>query len=144
MNTRCSRVVLGALALTAQAFGARADGTITSLTLNPPATVTCFDEKITVNAIGPAGGTPICATLSVSFGDGQHLLALSLGRGQHINFPATFHHRYAKLGTYQVQAQGDAECPGTVSETLQVAAGPRITSMFALGFFSRRMQRLAR
>ena len=64
MNTRCSMVVLGALALTAQAFGARADGTITSLTLNHPATVTCYPEAITVNATGLAGGPPTCGVVT--------------------------------------------------------------------------------
>jgi hypothetical protein len=130
MNTRCSVVVLGALMLTAQAFSARADGTITSIILNPPAIVACADEKITVSATGPAGGPPICGALGVSFGDGQHLLALS-GPGQHINFPITFHHRYSKLGTYIVRAQSGGGCPGNVSATPQVAAGPQISSIFS-------------
>jgi hypothetical protein len=49
MNTRCSMVVLGALALTAQAFVAHADGTITGLSLNLPAIKTC---AVTVNGTG--------------------------------------------------------------------------------------------
>jgi hypothetical protein len=42
-------VVLGALALTAQAFVAHADGTITGLSLNLPAIKTCAVETVTVS-----------------------------------------------------------------------------------------------
>jgi hypothetical protein len=96
MNTRCSMVVLGVLALVAQASLARADGTITGLTLNLPAIKTCAVETITVN------GTGQCGNVDVDFGDSHKLINLSLGHP--ISFPAVYHHAYAKLGTYTVRA----------------------------------------
>ncbi len=112
---------------------ARADGTITGLTLNLPAIKTCVAEKITVN------GTGRCANLTLNFGDGHKIIVLSHVQGHPITFPATFTHRYAKLGTYTVQAESFQDqfnkCPGAASATVQVAAGPWITSMFTLGFF---------
>ena len=111
-----------------QALPARAAGTITGLTLSLPAIKTCVAETVTVN------GTGECATFSVNFGDGQKLLVLRPPANP-IKFPATFHHTYSKLGTYKVEADGGSTCPGVASETVQVAAGPWITSMFTLGFF---------
>jgi hypothetical protein len=111
-----------------QALPARAAGTITGLTLSLPAIKTCVAETVAVN------GTGQCATFSVNFGDGQKLLVLRPPANP-IKFPATFHHTYSKLGTYKIEADGGSTCPGVASETVQVAAGPWITSMFTLGFF---------
>jgi hypothetical protein len=111
-----------------QASFARADGTITGLTLSLPAIKTCVAETITVN------GTGECASFFVNYGDGQKVLVLS-PRGHPVKSPATFHHAYSKLGTYKVEADGGSTCPGVASETVQVAAGPWITSMLTLGFF---------
>jgi hypothetical protein len=121
-------LVLGALALTAQAFVAHADGTITGLSLNLPAIKTCAVETVTVN------GTGQCLNLDVNFGDSSQGIHLTRP-GHPINFPAAYHHVYSQQGNYTVRAQSFQDkwntCPGTASATVQVV-GPLITTMFLL------------
>jgi len=113
----------------AQPLPARADGTITGVTPNPPTVNTCAIETITVN------GTGECASFFLNFGDGHKELVLSPLHGPPVKFPATLTHRYSTVGTYTVTADGSQSCPGTASARLQVTAGPWIASMFTLGFF---------
>jgi hypothetical protein len=104
-------------------------GKITGLTLSLPAIKTCVVETITVK------GTGKCSDVRVFFGDGNKLITLGKPRP----FPQTFQHNYSKMGTYPVSVEAytgpGSTCTGKASETLQVAAGPWITSMFTLGFF---------
>jgi hypothetical protein len=130
MNTRGSALLLGAaaLALLAHVSTALGAGKITGLTLSLPGIVTCAVETITVK------GTGKCTSETVFFGDGNKLFTLGKPRP----FPQTFHHVYSKMGTYQVSVEAYtgpfSTCTGKASATVQVAAGPTITSVFALGF----------
>lgn len=131
MNTRGSVVVLGiaAVALLAHVSLALGAGKITGLTLSLPAIKTCVVETITVK------GTGKCSDVRVFFGDGNKLITLGKPRP----FPQTFQHIYSKMGTYPVSVEAytgpGSTCTGKASETLQVAAGPWITStsFFSLG-----------
>jgi hypothetical protein len=132
MNTRGSALLLGAaaLALLAHVSTALGAGKITGLTLSLPAIRTCAVETVTVR------GTGKCCIWSVHYGDGGAVIAL--GPKACLTFPHTFQHAYSKLGTYTVTAEGynvpGSTCTGKASATVQVAAGPTITSVFALGF----------
>jgi hypothetical protein len=131
MNTRGSALLLGAAALVllAHVSTALGAGKITGLTLSLPAIKTCVVETITVK------GTGKCTSETVFFGDGNKLITLGKPRP----FPQTFQHIYSKMGTYRVSAETytgpGSTCTGKASETVQVAAGPWITStsFFSLG-----------
>ena len=133
MNSR-SVVVLGiaAVALLAHASTASAAGKITSLTLNRPAIKTCAFETVTITGTGRC-----CSGYSVNFGDSHRIIALPEKNCP--PFPFTFTHVYSKMGTYQVSVAAytgrGSTCTGNVSRTVQVAAGPWITStsFFSLG-----------
>src|SRR3974390_3092973 len=122
----------------AQPLPARADGTITGVTPNPPTVNTCASETITVN------GTGECASFFLNFGDGHKELVLSPFHGPPVKFPRTLTHHYSTVGTYAVTADGSQSCPGTGNATVKVVGAPVIGALFTLGFFSRLVPRLAR
>ncbi len=117
MNTPCSMVLLAALALVLDNATARAQGTITGLSFDPPAVKTCVLETIKVS------GTGQCSTFTVDLGDGTPTVHLPG------NFPILVYHTYTKQGTYTPVAKGQGNCSGTASAALQVV-GPSITSIF--------------
>jgi hypothetical protein len=134
MNTRGSALLLGvaALALLAQVSTALGAGQITGLSLSLPGIKTCVVETVTVRGTGKC-----CGNWSVHYGDGGAVIAL--GPKACLTFPAKFHYTYSKMGTYTVSADAStfpgSICKGKASATVQVAAGPWITStsFFSLG-----------
>jgi len=116
MIARRSLTLLGML-LTLASFSALADGTITGVSPHPSPGVTCSLNTITIS------GSGTCGTFLFQLGDATTTVHLPG------NFPILVYHAYSAAGTYSLTAEGQGNCTGVVSASLQVL-GPTITPIF--------------